>query len=67
MASSAEHTLYSFVMILCGELQRNKCLSFLSFPFPIIKRQQTNKNLARLHYYFCHMASGFFTSMFYTV
>lgn len=64
MASRVLNIYYSFVMILCGELQHNKCLSFLSFPFPIIKREQTNKNLARLHHYFCHMALDFLLPCF---
>lgn len=44
MASGVFNIYYSLVLVLCGELQHNKCLSFFAFPFPTIKREQTNKN-----------------------
>lgn len=44
MTSKVLSIYYSFVMVLCGESQHNKCLSFLPFPFPTIKIEQTNKN-----------------------
>lgn len=70
MVSRMLNIYYSFVMVLFGELQHNKCLFFFNlslFPPSKESKQMKTKNLGRSYHDFSRYGTGFCTFLFYLV